>query len=67
MMRKTWSYFGKFCASSDGADAVSRTNDSKHFSPLKQINSSNVSNLGLAWYLDYDGQMHRSAVGLASD
>jgi quinohemoprotein ethanol dehydrogenase len=26
-----------------------RTNDSKHFSPLKQINSSNVSNLGLAW------------------
>ncbi len=34
-----------------------RTNDSKHFSPLKQINSSNVSNLGLAWYLDYDGAM----------
>ena len=34
-----------------------RTNDSKHFSPLKQINSSNVSNLGLAWYLDYDGLM----------
>src|SRR5207249_10356423 len=31
-----------------------RTNDSKHFSPLKQINSSNVANLGLAWYLDYD-------------
>src|SRR5215469_9375054 len=34
-----------------------RTNDSKHFSPLKQINSSNVSNLGLAWYLEYDGLM----------
>ena len=34
-----------------------RTNDSKHFSPLKQINSSDVANLGLAWYLDYDGQM----------
>jgi quinohemoprotein ethanol dehydrogenase len=34
-----------------------RTNDSKHFSPLKQINDSNVSNLGLAWYLDYDGLM----------
>ena len=34
-----------------------RTNDSKHFSPLKQINSSNVANLGLAWYLDYDGAM----------
>ncbi|HXY25136.1 MAG TPA: PQQ-binding-like beta-propeller repeat protein, partial [Candidatus Acidoferrum sp.] len=34
-----------------------RTNDSKHFSPLKQINDSNVGNLGLAWYLDYDGMM----------
>ena len=34
-----------------------RTNDSKHFSPLKQINSSSVANLGLAWYFDYDGQM----------
>src|SRR5437588_3347668 len=34
-----------------------RTNESKHFSPLKQINSSNVANLGLAWYLDYDGLM----------
>src|SRR6201981_2021691 len=34
-----------------------RTNDSKHFSPLKQINSSNVASLGLAWYLDYDGLM----------
>src|SRR6516225_10157003 len=34
-----------------------RTNDSKHFSPLKQINASNVGNLGLAWYLDYDGAM----------
>ena len=34
-----------------------RTNDSKHFSPLKQINDRNVANLGLAWYLDYDGLM----------
>src|SRR5437764_5949283 len=34
-----------------------RTNDSKHFSPLKQINSSNVATLGFAWYFDYDGQM----------
>ena len=34
-----------------------RTNDSKHFSPLKQINDQNVANLGLAWYLDYDGMM----------
>jgi quinohemoprotein ethanol dehydrogenase len=34
-----------------------RTNDSKHFSPLRQINDQNVGNLGLAWYLDYDGAM----------
>jgi len=34
-----------------------RTSDSKHFSPLKQINESNVANLGLAWYLEYDGMM----------
>ena len=34
-----------------------RTNDSKHFSPLKQINDQNTGNLGLAWYLDYDGAM----------
>jgi quinohemoprotein ethanol dehydrogenase len=34
-----------------------RTNDSKHFSPLTQISDQNVSNLGLAWYLDYDGKM----------
>src|SRR5713101_8368684 len=34
-----------------------RTNDSKHFSPLKQINDQNVGSLGLAWYLDYDGKM----------
>src|ERR1700704_1213019 len=34
-----------------------RTNDSKHFSPLKQINDQNAVNLGLAWYLDYDGAM----------
>jgi glucose dehydrogenase len=34
-----------------------RTNDSKHFSPLKQINDQNVGTLGLAWYLDYDGLM----------
>ncbi len=34
-----------------------RTNDSKHFSPLKQINDSNAGKLRLAWYLDYDGAM----------
>jgi quinohemoprotein ethanol dehydrogenase len=34
-----------------------RTNDSKHFSPLQQINDKNVSTLGLAWYLDIEGGM----------
>jgi quinohemoprotein ethanol dehydrogenase len=34
-----------------------RTNDSKHFSPLEQINDKNISNLGLAWYLDIDSGM----------
>src|SRR5205823_14122072 len=40
-----------------------RTNDSKHFSPLKQINSSNVSNLGLAWYFDWLFDAGRPAAG----
>jgi quinohemoprotein ethanol dehydrogenase len=34
-----------------------RTHDSKHFSPLRQINDKNVSNLGLAWFLDIEGGM----------
>src|SRR5215472_19098810 len=34
-----------------------RTNDSKHFSPLKQSNDTNVASLSLAWYFDYDGAM----------
>src|SRR5262249_7831945 len=34
-----------------------RTFDSKHFSPLAKINDKNVSNLGLAWYLDVDSVM----------
>src|SRR6266403_634938 len=38
-----------------------RTNDSKHFSPLKRINDQNVASLGLAWYLDYDGVIYISA------
>ena len=34
-----------------------RTNDSKHFSPLTQINDKNVNELGLAWSLDIEGGM----------
>src|SRR2546429_7304511 len=43
-----------------------RTNDSKHFSPLKEINSSNVSNLGLAWYLDRKSTRLNSSHGYIS-
>ncbi len=34
-----------------------RTNDSKHFSPLALVNDKNVSELGLAWSLDIEGEM----------
>jgi quinohemoprotein ethanol dehydrogenase len=34
-----------------------RINDSRHFSPLQQINDKNVASLGLAWYLDIEGGM----------
>ena len=34
-----------------------RMNDSKHFSPLEQINDKNVADLALAWYLDIEGGM----------
>src|SRR5258707_2905867 len=34
-----------------------RSHDSAHFSPLKQIDDKNVNQLGLAWYLDIEGQM----------
>jgi quinohemoprotein ethanol dehydrogenase len=36
--------------------------DSRHFSPLKQINDKNVGKLGLAWSLDIDSPM-----GMASE
>ena len=34
-----------------------RTNDSKHFSPLRQITDKNIGGLGLAWFLDIEGGM----------
>ena len=34
-----------------------RINDSRHFSPLRQINDKNVASLGLAWYLNIEGGM----------
>jgi PQQ-dependent dehydrogenase (methanol/ethanol family) len=34
-----------------------RLNDSKHFSPLTQINDQNVDKLGFSWLVDIPGQM----------
>jgi quinohemoprotein ethanol dehydrogenase len=34
-----------------------RTFDEQHFSPLQQITDKNVSNLGLAWFMDIDSGM----------
>src|SRR5260370_16970828 len=46
-------------ASAEGNDWLlnGRTFDAQHFSPLKQITPTNVSRLGLAWYLDIDSGM----------
>src|SRR5580693_3871103 len=40
----------------DGTDwpAYGRTFSESRFSPLRQLNDSNVSRLGLAWFLDLD-------------
>jgi len=42
--------------SADGADwpGYNRSYGEQHFSPLTQINDSNVKDLGLAWSLDFD-------------
>jgi glucose dehydrogenase len=34
--------------------AVGRTYDEQRFSPLKQIDTTNVGKLGLAWFADFD-------------
>ncbi len=44
-----------------------RTYDEQHFSPLKQINDSNVGQLGLAWYADIDTERGMEASPLAID
>ncbi|MCC7463334.1 MAG: PQQ-dependent dehydrogenase, methanol/ethanol family [Gammaproteobacteria bacterium] len=43
-------------AAVEGADwpMVGRTHQEQNYSPLEQINASNVSRLGLAWYADLD-------------
>jgi len=44
-----------------------RTYDGQRFSPLKQINTENVSGLGLAWYADFDSNRGQEATPLAID
>jgi quinohemoprotein ethanol dehydrogenase len=44
-----------------------RTYSEQHFSPLAKINDSNVSRLGVAWFLDLPGQRTLQATPLAVD
>jgi len=44
-----------------------RTYDEQRFSPLTQVNSSNVSELGLAWSYDLDTQRGQEATPLMVD
>jgi quinohemoprotein ethanol dehydrogenase len=46
---------------------VGRTSDEQRFSPLKQINTDNVTQLSLAWSLDFDSNRGQEATPLAID
>jgi alcohol dehydrogenase (cytochrome c)/quinohemoprotein ethanol dehydrogenase len=46
---------------------VGRTTDEQRFSPLKQINTDNVNQLSLAWYVDFDSNRGQEATPLAID
>ena len=54
---------------SDGSNwaAWGRTFDEQRFSPLDEINTKNVSKLGLAWTLDFDNIWNVSSQPLAVD
>jgi quinohemoprotein ethanol dehydrogenase len=65
-------FFSHFACSADSADAsqwtsVGRTADEQRFSPLTQINTENVSRLGLAWFADFDTNRGQEATPLAID
>jgi PQQ-dependent dehydrogenase (methanol/ethanol family) len=47
--------------------AVGRTYDEQRFSPLTQINTGNVSRLGLAWYYDLDTNRGQEASPIVVD
>jgi len=46
---------------------VGRTTDEQRYSPLQQINTDNVNQLSLAWYLDFDSNRGQEATPLAID
>ena len=56
-------------ASNDGANWVGygRTYDEDHYSPLQQINTGNVSRLGLVWHYDLPVTISSFAAPLAVD
>ncbi len=47
--------------------SVGRTHDEQRYSPLSQINKSNVARLGLAWYADFDSNRGQEATPLEVD
>lgn len=53
----------------EGANWLSagRTYSEGHYSPLRSVNSSNVSHLGLAWFLELPGERTLEATPLAVD
>lgn len=60
---------GPAAREADGADwpLYGRTFSANHYSPLEQVNTQNVSQLKLAWYLDLDsaGSLYTSPVAVA--
>jgi len=56
-------------AASDPANwlTTGRTYSEERFSPLTQINDRNVSQLGLAWHLDFDSTIGLEATPLVAD
>jgi alcohol dehydrogenase (cytochrome c)/quinohemoprotein ethanol dehydrogenase len=47
--------------------SVGRTSDEQRFSPLKQIDTTTVTKLGLAWFADFDTNRGQEATPLAID
>ena len=59
----------QFTNVTDGSNwpGYGRTYDENHFSPLSQINTGNVSRLGLAWYMDLPAGLGSLGAPLAVD